>query len=799
MPNPHPDRTRRDRLAAALGAGGVLLIALVVTVPTVGDFGLTWDEPTYRGCEAATRAWWARAFQAAVGEAAWSEVLSPEALRTGWPYAEWGTTVHPPLAFQASLLTDALFSARAGDLEARRLAPVIELALTATILFVFLRRAAGPWAGLLAAGALISHPRLYAHSHISGNDTAAVLLWTATAWVFWNGWTNARSGAWKVAFGILLGLGALTKTTYLLIVAPLFLWILLCRFPYLFQWRDIAMRRAWLDALVTLPLMIAPLLAVFVEIRRLAALPNALEPPPDGLFRPEIEARVSPLLLAMPLAVWLVRRLIGWLSPGNPLWGAERPGLAFIRAAIAWAPVVFWLGNPGWWRRTLPTMAHFHALNVGRRDAMPDLPVLFFGQLYEYAAPWPNAWILIAITTPPVLLLAAAWGIGLALRGSSGRLSRYALLLFVTPLAVQILPVPAHDGLRLLLPCLPGLAILAGLGGLDVARRLAARWPGSEAAWGLVVTALMIGPAALALSRIHPFELSYYNRFIGGPEGAWKAGFDQTYWYDAFDPVAIAELNDRLPEDAGVAFCDDVSIAPVFADWQRLGRLRDDLRILPPWPRELTYQWLQTRDSKATPYSRLLFVMEPWYARRPAQVDGLRLATVADPVAVSRAWALWLLTDASTRPEPTSADPEGLLSWTGRLWGAGLEAWPTPGLHEETMTWAATDPEGLRSAARALMRFGPAVAQTDEEAARLLAILRRHDPSGLRVATLMDGRPAALGEAVAILIRRPEDVRAVLTRFGFTDPEAIGGYLDLGLPTGSVSPPAAASRPSRSP
>ena len=57
----------------------------------------------------------------------------------------------------------------------------------------------------------------------------------------------------------------------------------------------------------------------------------------------------------------------------------------------------------------------------------------------------------------------------------------------------------------------------------------------------------------------------------------------------------------------------------------------------------------------------------------------------------------------------------------------------------------------------------------------------RHDPAAGSRNGLLEGRPQALVEAVEILIRRPEAVRAVLTRFGYTDPDSIGGYLDRDL------------------
>ncbi len=67
----------------------------------------------------------------------------------------------------------------------------------------------------------------------------------------------------------------------------------------------------------------------------------------------------------------------------------------------------------------------------------------------------------------------------------------------------------------------------------------------------------MLGSAALALVRIHPYELSYYNELVGGPRGAWQRGFELTYWYDAFtDKVLTTSTASSLP-DAEVDFFND--------------------------------------------------------------------------------------------------------------------------------------------------------------------------------------------------------------------------------------------------
>jgi hypothetical protein len=102
---------------------------------------------------------------------------------------------------------------------------------------------------------------------------------------------------------------------------------------------------------------------------------------------------------------------------------------------------------------------------------------------------------------------------------------------------------------------------------------------------------------------------------------------------------------------------------------------------------------------------------------------------------------------------------------------------PLPRPNEEILAWARDDPEGLRAAA------GSVVAGTSG-GEHLRAILTRFDgpAPGQRFATiLLRARPRALLEAVEILIARPEAVRTILARPGFTDPDAIGGYLDDAL------------------
>src|SRR5205823_6470256 len=146
----------------------------------------------------------------------------------------------------------------------------------------------------------------------------------------------------------------------------------------------------------------------------------------------------------------------------QPVGGAGRPALETWTAILAFAPLVGWLGNPAWWRETLPRLAHYYMLSTARKEALPDIFIYYLGRTYEYSLPWHNAWVLMAVTVPASLLAAALLGVVFALRNAGrDRLPLYFLLHLVTLPVLRMLPTPAHDGVRLLLPTFFFLAAMA--------------------------------------------------------------------------------------------------------------------------------------------------------------------------------------------------------------------------------------------------------------------------------------------------------------------------------------------------
>ena len=465
-------RWRNPAHWVGLGSLVVLAAALAALIPTVGDFGLTWDEPAYRYSQGMSEQWWEHLGRAR----SWQnlqELFDPLALAYYWPYGRYGVNFHPPLAGQLNLATYEVFGRWMKDIPARRMASLIEFALTITIGYHFLARRYGGWVATVMAGSLLCLPRLYGQSHLIDTDTAGLLIWSATALAFWKGLHEQSARRWRVAVGILVGLAFIEKMAAVVVLLPLLLWLLASQLPRLFEHRK-GRRGDWIDGIFTTTAMLAPLALAFQQIE---IMQQRL--PPPLIYDPFIHHPTSDwpgLILAVPLFVWVVRRLVGRLFPKHSVWGVERPALETLTAILAFPPVIGWLGNPAWWRETLPRLAHYYTLNNQRRGALPDIQIMYFGQIYEFSLPWHNAWVLMGITVPIAILAAAALGLIWALgQMRRDKLPLYFLIHFLTLPAIRMFDTPAHDGVRLFLPTFFFLTAFAGWGTVWLADLLARR------------------------------------------------------------------------------------------------------------------------------------------------------------------------------------------------------------------------------------------------------------------------------------------------------------------------------------
>jgi hypothetical protein len=140
-----------------------------------------------------------------------------------------------------------------------------------------------------------------------------------------------------------------------------------------------------------------------------------------------------------------------------------------------------------------------------------------------------------------------------------------------------------HDGVRQMLSALPFLAALAGVGFYTLAAELQRFAQNSLALRSIknikvkvlvILLLLIVFSPALDLYLCHPFQLSFYNRLVGGIRGAYARGLETTYFMEAFTPDFLRTINERFPAKASV----NASFAnSMFVYYQKEGLLRQDI------------------------------------------------------------------------------------------------------------------------------------------------------------------------------------------------------------------------------
>jgi len=179
-------------------------------------------------------------------------------------------------------------------------------------------------------------------------------------------------------------------------------------------------------------------------------------------------------------------------------------------------------------------------------DNPTNLSVLFGGQVYRAGA-LPRRYLpfmLSTMLTEPVWILFIG-GVILGYRklinqrprGSNQMISlTLTLFWFLSLVAYVLIRKPAmYDGIRHFLFILPPLFIFTGFAFEFLLDRFASNWLYA----GFVFLILL--PGILGIARLHPYEYTYYNSFIGGTTGAFR-NYETDYWLTCYKD-AVDELN----------------------------------------------------------------------------------------------------------------------------------------------------------------------------------------------------------------------------------------------------------------
>jgi 4-amino-4-deoxy-L-arabinose transferase-like glycosyltransferase len=283
------------------------------------------------------------------------------------------------------------------------------------------------------------------------------------------------------------------------------------------------------------------------------------------------------------------------------LWNRETNRRQLLTTAGAFVVLVFVATTvpvPFWpWLQLHPYVGLIDAAR-GVSEVNWDGLMLFNG--YEVRArslPWNYVPVWLVYTTPPAVLAGALLSVGRWKDGVRGALPVVGLWLSVLfPIVYVIVRGSTiYDGIRQLLFVIPPLFVVASIGWGWCLNAL----PSRVKAMAAIVLALGLFEPLVFQVRNHPNQVVYFNRLLGGPQGALQR-FELDYWGNCYlqamrqaaalaeqarVPVAISGerwyqmvLNaPRVPE---------VSVTPIHRGHHHLeiklmrGRKRDVVRLM---------------------------------------------------------------------------------------------------------------------------------------------------------------------------------------------------------------------------
>ena len=284
--------------------------------------------------------------------------------------------------------------------------------------------------------------------------------------------------------------------------------------------------------------------------------------------------------------------------------------LAAILSILISASIYLFL-NPQLWNDPLGKFINeqlgFYKISGTGTNYQPDY--LFYGfNLYSS--------FFITISTPVIILFLSIAGVFAALKRIPKEKEKFSLLLilwFVIPIIRVTIPgTTIYTGVRQIMEYIPAMALLAGLGGAQIATWLygyIAKYnkPFSYLAIQLFII-LSFFPLAIKLIQLHPNENVFMNSFIGGLPGAVERqvpGAAETIgnvylqgllWLnDNAEKNARYKLPVGLSSNIPTGFArKDLELARSFSGMQREGEYMMEMISVDFPPRVYTFLYLDT-------------------------------------------------------------------------------------------------------------------------------------------------------------------------------------------------------------
>ncbi|MBK9926432.1 MAG: hypothetical protein IPP66_14245 [Anaerolineales bacterium] len=208
-------------------------------------------------------------------------------------------------------------------------------------------------------------------------------------------------------------------------------------------------------------------------------------------------------------------------------------------------------------------------------DNPTHLPVLFGGETYA-AGELPRRYFPFMLSTTlteptiPLFIIGVVLGFWKLFKSKSetrrDQLVSLSLMFawFAILVAYIIIRKPAmYDGIRHFLFVLPPVFIFAGLAFEAITDFFSSR-PGFLPTWlraGLGL--LLILPGINGIVRLHPYEYTYYNSFIGGTDGAFR-NYETEFWLTCYKD-AVEQLDEQITTPVNLYVKREAYIAAPYA------------------------------------------------------------------------------------------------------------------------------------------------------------------------------------------------------------------------------------------
>lgn len=377
------------------------------------------------------------------------------------------------------------------------------------------------------------------------------------------------------------------------------------------------------------------------------------------LFGLALNTKINAFFIPFALLPWLVvsfrdkikfesNQMIPNFERSIKVMGRRVPtSFVTISSFFVVAPLVFFLTWPWLWHDTI--------LRIGRylRFHFQHFSILcyYLGKTYEMT-PWHYPFVMLAITLPLPILSFSVIGALKAIHDTISLNNRTSFLILINAFVpVVIFSSPntlGYDGIRLFMPALPFIALLAGIGvgyTIKQIRSLLKRSTGllkgkkidryASVAY-LFVLILLIIQGASAFITEDPYESVYYNSLVGGTNGAVNK-FELEYWGQAHIE-AVRWLNRYAIRNATVFSMISHLLVVYQKGWSQFiseGVLRDDIQITedPELLATSDYIILLTRQGFFTEWQWNLFQeVQPIFSY---QVDGAPIIQIYDALGIS--------------------------------------------------------------------------------------------------------------------------------------------------------------------